>query len=160
MRNGVTHQLQDKYAPHLEGIHCMAHHTNLVVQTLFHIPIVKCIEELLQTLYSFFFHNKHLEFLKLANLMKAKGNKILQNVKTCWISMLNPTKWAFLMYMPLVAKMAKDNPFMMATWVNFELLSDVNLFISLSCLMPMLEIIHALIKYAHKKDFLFIIMLQ
>jgi hypothetical protein len=76
-----------------------------------------------------FFHSKHLEFLKLANLMKAKGNKILQNVKTCWINMFNPTKWVFLMYMPLVAKMAKDNPFMMAIWVNFELLSDVNLFI-------------------------------
>ncbi len=34
----------------------------------------------------------HLEFLKLANLMKAKGNKILQNVRTHWISMLNLAK--------------------------------------------------------------------
>jgi hypothetical protein len=29
--------------PHLEAIHCMAHCTNLVVQILFQIPIVKCI---------------------------------------------------------------------------------------------------------------------
>jgi hypothetical protein len=28
VKNGVTHEIQDKYAPHLEGIHCMAHHTN------------------------------------------------------------------------------------------------------------------------------------
>jgi hypothetical protein len=38
---------------------------------------------LLQSLY-FFSHSpkKHLEFLKLVDLMKAKGSKILQNVKT------------------------------------------------------------------------------
>jgi hypothetical protein len=31
---------------HLEGIHCMAHHTNLTMQILFEIPIVKRIENL------------------------------------------------------------------------------------------------------------------
>jgi hypothetical protein len=28
VKYGVTHQIQDKYAPRLEGIHYMAHHTN------------------------------------------------------------------------------------------------------------------------------------
>jgi hypothetical protein len=46
VRNGVTRQIQDKYVPHLEGIHWMTHHINLVVQTLFHILVVKCIEDL------------------------------------------------------------------------------------------------------------------
>ncbi len=49
----------------------------------------------------------------------------------------------------LVAKiMAKDNPSFMVAIVNFELLCDVNLFNSLPCLMLMLEIIQALIKFA------------
>ncbi len=47
VKNGVTRQLQDKYAPHLESIHCMAHCTNLAMQTLFHILVVKCIEDFL-----------------------------------------------------------------------------------------------------------------
>ncbi len=50
---------------------------------------------------------------------------------------------------PLVAKiMAKDNLSFMVAMVNFEILCDVNLFNSLSCLMLMLEIVHALIKFA------------
>jgi hypothetical protein len=48
---------------------------------------------------------------------------------------------------PLVAKiMAKA--FVMVTLVNFELLCDVNLVDSLSCLILMLKIVHALIKFA------------
>ncbi len=51
--------------------------------------------------------------------------------------------------LPLVAKiMAKDNPSFMVAMVNFELLCDVNLRNSLSCLMFMLKIVHALIKFA------------
>jgi hypothetical protein len=40
----------------------------------------------------------------------------------------------------------------MVVQVNFELLCDVNLFISLFDLMRMLETIHPLIKFAHKQD--------
>jgi hypothetical protein len=153
VRNGVTHQLQNKFAPHFKGIHCMAQHTNLVMQMLSHILVVKYIEDLLQSLY-FFFHSpkKHLEFLKLVGLMKVKGNKILQNVKTCCINLLNPTKWFLSMYMPLVAKMVEDSPFLMAAQLNFKLLCDVDLFISLFCLILMLETIHGLIKFAYKRD--------
>jgi hypothetical protein len=48
--------------------------------------------------------------------------------------MFNPTKQALSMYMPFVANMAKDSPSLMVVHVNFELLCDVNLFISLSYL--------------------------
>ncbi len=51
VRNGVTHQMQYMYSPHLGGIHCMVHCTNLVMQTLFQIPIMKSIKDLLQSLY-------------------------------------------------------------------------------------------------------------
>jgi hypothetical protein len=84
--------------------------------------------------------------------MKAKGNKILQNVKTHWNNMLSLAKRTLSMYMPLVAKMAKDIPSLMVAWVNFEFRCDVNLLISLFSLIPMLEIIHALIKFAQKRD--------
>jgi len=89
--------------------------------------------------FSFFFHSpkRHIEFLKLTDLMKTKGSKILWNVKTHWISMFSTTKWVMSMYMPLVAKMAENNPSFMAARVNFDLLCDVNLLISLSCLLPM-----------------------
>jgi hypothetical protein len=46
------------------------------------------------------------------------------------------------MYMPLVAKMASR--------VYFELLCNVNLLITLSCLLPILETIHELIKFVQK----------
>jgi len=110
-----------------------------MVQTLFQIPIVKHIKDLLQSLYSFFVHSpkRHIEFLKLTDLMKTKGSKILWNVKTRWINMLSTKKWVMSMYMPLVTKMVENNPSLMATRVNFELLCDVKLLISLSCLLPM-----------------------
>jgi len=47
--------------------------------------------------------------------------------------MFNIVKWVMSMYMLLVAKMAKNNPSIMITKVNFELLCDVNLLISLIC---------------------------
>jgi hypothetical protein len=43
VHNVVTRQMQNKFPPHLEAIHCMVHCTNLIVQTLFQIPIVKFI---------------------------------------------------------------------------------------------------------------------
>ncbi len=66
---------------------------NLAMQTLFVIPLVKHIESLLQTLHAYFAHfpKQHLEFTKFAKIMEMKGNKILRNVKTQWISMLSPT---------------------------------------------------------------------
>ncbi len=78
VRNGLTHQIQDKFAPHLEGIHYMAHCTNLMMQTFFQILIVKCIKDLFQCLYSFFFHKpkRHIEFLKLVEFTKVNTSYI------------------------------------------------------------------------------------
>jgi hypothetical protein len=67
--------------------------------------------------------------------------------------MLSRTKWVVSMYMPLITKMVEDNPFFMVAWVNFKFFYDVNLFISFFCLMPMLEVVHALIKLHTKGIF-------
>jgi len=83
-KSNVTKQIQDDYAPFSTGVHCMAHQTNLAMQTLSAIPLVKCIESLLQTLHAYFAHfpKRHLKFIKLIEIMETKGNKILYNVKT------------------------------------------------------------------------------
>jgi hypothetical protein len=106
---GVAHQMQNKYYSHLEDIHCMAHCTNMDVQTLFQIHMVKSIKDLSQFLYSFIFHNpkKHIEFLKLIVFMKAKQNKILHNVITYWINMLSPTKKGNGIVYALMSKIVK-----------------------------------------------------
>jgi len=36
-KSGVTKQIVDGWAPHSMGVHCMAHRTNFVVQTMFHL---------------------------------------------------------------------------------------------------------------------------
>jgi len=55
----------------------MAHHMNLVVQILFAILLVKCIEIFLQTLHAYFAHSPKqcLKFTKLAKVMETTGNK-------------------------------------------------------------------------------------
>jgi hypothetical protein len=70
-KNGVTKQIKEFYAFHSIGVHCVAHHTNLVMQTLLGLPLVIQLENLLQTLHSYFAHShkRHLEFTKLAKLM-------------------------------------------------------------------------------------------
>jgi uncharacterized membrane protein len=103
---------------------------------------------------------KHIEFLRFANFMKVKGSKILHNVKIHWTNKFNPSKKVITMYMPLMAKMAKDNTSITSSKVNFDLLCDINLLISLSCLSPMLKIVHALIKFAQTRMYLHVDMLQ
>ncbi len=128
MQNGFTHQIQDKFTPHLEGNHYMAHHTNLIVQICFKYLLWSTLKTCFSAPLIFFHHpNRHIELFKLENLMKLKGNKILRNVKTHWISMLSSTKWVMLCN-PIVQKMVENNPYFMVIMVSFELLCDANLF--------------------------------
>jgi hypothetical protein len=89
----------------------MTHHINLVVQTLSRLPWVVWLESLLQCLYFYFAHSlkKRLKFTKILELVATKGNQILWNVKTRWISMLSPTKIIMEKYKTLRVKMAWDN---------------------------------------------------
>ena len=67
--------------------------------------MVSCIETLLIAMHLYFVHSpeRHIEFEKLAASMN--GNKILQNDKTQWISMLKPTKRVMQQYPVLLMKM-------------------------------------------------------
>jgi hypothetical protein len=60
----------------------------------------------------FFSHNlkRHLQFTKLAKIMETKGNKILRNTKTRWISMVNLIKHVLSEYHTFLMKMAMDAP--------------------------------------------------
>jgi hypothetical protein len=66
--------------------------------------MVTNLEELLQSLYSYFSNSFkwHLKFSKLAKIMKTKGLKILRNVNMQWMSMLEPLKCALIDYKILI----------------------------------------------------------
>jgi hypothetical protein len=57
-----------------------AHKTNLAIEVLSRFPIVQGIEDLLQDVCFFFCRSpkKHAAFMKLAEFMECKGNKILK----------------------------------------------------------------------------------
>jgi hypothetical protein len=59
--------------------------------------------------------------------MKAKGNKILWNLKTHWLSVFSLAKPMVTMYM--LVKMVENSPPFLFAKVNFELLCDVNFLI-------------------------------
>jgi hypothetical protein len=133
------------------GVHCMTHHTNLVVQTLSEFEVVKHVEDILAALYSYFSSSpkRSLEFQNLAACLESKGNKILRNVKTRWISMLGPARRVFEEYKPLVTKMAVDAPKELAVKKNLSMLLDWQNMLTLPCLMTMLHSMNFLMKFAH-----------
>jgi hypothetical protein len=47
IKSGVTKQIKENYAPHSIGVHCITHHTNLVVQILLGLPLVIWLENML-----------------------------------------------------------------------------------------------------------------
>ncbi len=53
-RTGVLVQMKEKLVPYLVVVHCCAHPTNLTIQTFFFLPIVHRLEDLLQSLHSYF----------------------------------------------------------------------------------------------------------
>jgi len=101
-------------------------------------------------LYSFFAYNlkKFLEFIKLVETLKTKGLKLLRNVKIHWISMLSPLKRLLAHYKSLVVKMHFDCEKNKSVYGNFELFCDLDVILGLPYVMPILEVVHYVIKYA------------
>jgi hypothetical protein len=112
------------------------------------------LENLLQTLYAYFSKSpkRYLEFSKLAEIMETQGNKLLKNVKTRWISLLEPTKRVMSEYRTLVVNMALDSTNNNSAKVNFELLCDIEVLYGLAILLPMLEKVDSLMKLAQAWD--------
>jgi hypothetical protein len=84
----------------------MAHYTNFAMQTFTGLLLVVCLENMLQTLHSYFAHSpkRHLEFTKLTKFMQTKGDKIFQNVKTMWMLMFNLAKMVMVEYKNFVGE--------------------------------------------------------
>ena len=90
-KTGVTLQIQSKYTPFALGVHCMTHRCSLAFKTLSQLDVMSRIEGLLKSSHAYFKHSpkKHLEFVKLAKLMETMGLKLLKNMKTRWVSLID-----------------------------------------------------------------------
>jgi len=66
--------------------------------------------------------------------------------------MLNPTKRVVAEYKTMLVKMTLDNPTNQQVMLNYEHFCDIHIFLGLACILPLLESIHVLIKFAQSKD--------
>jgi len=68
--------------------------------------LVTKIESLFFSTYNYFAHSLkwHVELTKLVELLECKGNKIFNNIKTHWISILSPSNKNLVEYHSLVVK--------------------------------------------------------
>ncbi len=68
------------------------------------LPIVNHLERTLYSLYKCFSNSpkKHLELVKVGEILETKNLKILTNVKTPWIFILTPFKRVLQEYCPLL----------------------------------------------------------
>ncbi len=124
--DGKRESKEDRAIFHSIGVHCMAHHINLAVQTLSKLLLVMHLENLLQCLFSYLLHSpkRHLEFTKLAKNMATKGNKIIWIVKLRWILMLNLAKKIMVEYKTFLVKMALDTPINQQAMLNYTFVTS------------------------------------
>lgn len=66
--------------------------------------------------------------------------------------MLSFTKWIYLEYHPLIAKMHVENVKSDGVGKKLSCLCDVEVILRLSCIIPLFECVHALIKIAYRKN--------
>jgi hypothetical protein len=127
---------------------------NLAVQSLSVMLLVSTLENLFQALYGYFSTSPkcHLEFTKLAEIVEIEGLKVLQNVKTRWINMLQPLKWVGKEYKVFIPKMATNNVNLESTKANLLSLCYIHMILSLPCILPMLESVNGLMKFVLSKD--------
>jgi len=72
---GVTTQLKDKFAPFMQGQHCIPHRVNLAVKTLSNLDLFHAIEDVCSVTQKYFAHSpkKYAKFHTLALLLDTKG---------------------------------------------------------------------------------------
>jgi hypothetical protein len=105
-----------------------------------------------QSLYSFFSHSpkRNQELADLANIVEIVGQRILKNIKTRWISCLEPVKRVLSEYRALVLKMHMDAPSLATAKANLNLLCEIELLLGLTCILPMLEALTYLMKFSQQ----------
>ena len=130
------------------GVHYMAHWTNLVVQNLSNFEVVRNVEDLLATLYSYFyfFLNFTLEFQNLAVCLESRVLKSL--------GIPRPIRYLFSACIEGAwgVQNFRDNDSngrpKEATKKNFSMLLDWHNMLTLPCLMPMLHYVNPLTEFA------------
>jgi hypothetical protein len=149
---GVTKRMVETISPYVIGHHCMAHRTNLAAATLGNLHIVGKLEALCAALYSYFARSpkRYLAFVRLAEKLDTSGNKILQNVKPRWISMLGPMVRILEEYKTLVANMDECDTELGKK--NLALLCDFESLLSLPAMIPLLDCVNDLIKFAQSRS--------
>jgi len=66
--------------------------------------------------------------------------------------MLSPTKQVLIKYKSLVVKMIDDMNVMETIHTTFEYLCVIEVAMGLTCIMPLLKVMHVLIKFAQSKN--------
>jgi hypothetical protein len=91
-------------------VHDFAYRTNLAVEALSGLPVVKKLESLCKSLHAYFLGSPkcHLEFTKLAEVVETEGLKMLNKVQMRWISLLESLKRICGEYKTLIVKFAED----------------------------------------------------
>jgi hypothetical protein len=65
--------------------------------------------------------------------------------------MLSPSKRVLSEYKALVVKMVEDNVIVDTTKINYELMCDLETLLGLSCIIPLLELVQGLSKFAQSQ---------
>jgi uncharacterized membrane protein len=72
--------------------------------------------------------------------------------------MLELLKQIIVEYKTLIMKMAQENPSIVQARLNLDLICDIHTLLDLSCLLPLLEVVNALLKFAKGRDVSFVIL--
>ncbi len=80
--------------------------------------------------------------MKISKFLEKKALNFLCNVKTHWISMLFLMKCILAKYKSMVMNIFYEHASNTTTKGNLDLLCDVETFMGLSCILPLLECIH------------------
>jgi uncharacterized membrane protein len=66
--------------------------------------------------------------------------------------MLEPLKQIMVEYKTLIMKMAQENMSIVQARLNLDLICDIHTLLALFCLLPLLEVVNYLIKFAKGRD--------
>ena len=79
-RNDVTNKLQVFHTPYIQGMHCVAHRSDLAIQCLSDLEMVARTETLLAVLHKYFSISpkRHLELQKLVEFLESKSKQIFK----------------------------------------------------------------------------------
>ncbi len=124
------------------------------MQTFSSLSLVAKIEALFFSMYTYYSQSpkRHLEHIKLVEVIDSKGLNFLKNIKTRWISMLASFKQMLGEYKTLVVKMTNDVVSNAVVHTNYELLCGVKIVMGLRCVLPMLEAMQHLSKLTQNKE--------